>query len=126
VEGEVRSTQDHEEWTKIVADSDTGAYVMQGFVVHDRTMNRPVTDERTVGKALRLLARRKGWDEQLTGYAGPLGGMIPTGGDVRPPGVWRRWRVVAGRPGLLPRSSRRPGAGIPRPAGRLRAGLSCG
>ncbi len=82
MQGEFRSVQDHEEWTKIVADSDTGAYVMQGFMVHDRTMNRPVTDQRTIEKAVRRLARLKGWDEQLTAVTGPLTTIIPVDGET--------------------------------------------
>jgi hypothetical protein len=80
MEGEFRSIRDYEEWTKIVADSDTGAYVMQAFVVHDRTMDRPVTDGHTIKKVVQRLARRKGWNEGLTGVFGPLEGTISPDG----------------------------------------------
>ncbi len=82
MEGEVRSIQDHEEWTKIVADSETGAYAIQGFAVYDRTMNRSVTDERTMEKAVRRLARLKGWNEEMAGVVGPLTTRIPADGET--------------------------------------------
>jgi hypothetical protein len=81
MQGEVRPVEDHEEWAQL-ADSETGAYVMQGFVVHDETMNRFVTDQRTVDKACLRLARRKGWDEQLTAVAGPLTTVQPADGET--------------------------------------------
>jgi hypothetical protein len=126
MEGEVRSIRDHEEWTKIVADSDTGAYVMQGFVVHDQTMNRPVTDRRAIEKAVRHLARRKGWDLQLTGYAGTLAGVIPTGEtfDRLEFGDDGGCRLVVPVDYLAQLDDR--GGGIPHPARRLRAGLPGG
>ncbi len=75
--GNIVPVEDHEEWTKIVADSDTGAYVMQGFMIHDKTNNARVTNRGAAVKVLKALARRKGWDERLVTMTSPLEAHIP-------------------------------------------------
>lgn len=80
--GSLRPVEDHEEWTKIVEGADSGVYAMQGFVVRDETMNRFVADQRTVEKAARRLARRKGWEEALTFVAGPMTTAQPVAGEA--------------------------------------------
>lgn len=80
--GRIQTVEDHEEWTSIVEGSDSGVYVMQGFIVRDETMNRFVTDQRVVAKAARRLARRKGWDEVLTTVTDPMTTVQPSDGEI--------------------------------------------
>lgn len=80
--GPIHTVEDHEEWTRIVEGSDSGVYMMQGFVVFDETMNRAVTDKRTVEKATRRLAQRKGWDEAFAVVIGPMTTVRPVDGET--------------------------------------------
>ncbi len=84
MQGDVRPVEDHEEWTRIVADADGGVFTMQGFMVHNTTKDRPVTERHIVEQAVEDVVRRKGWGE-LASVAGPMQAHQPIN-----PNAWQR------------------------------------
>ena len=69
--GHVELIEDHEEWTEIVSEADGGVFTMQGFLVHNVTKDRPVSERHIVEQAVEEVARRKGWGT-LAGVSGPM------------------------------------------------------
>ncbi|MDP9474841.1 MAG: hypothetical protein M3R38_03975 [Actinomycetota bacterium] len=105
---EQRRVADHEEWTRIVEKSESGAYAMQGFAAYAEVgggRRKLITDQRVVDEALAALREEFGWGG-LAAVTGPLittdeevgtkrahGTVAPAEG---PPGARRQSRTVEG------------------------------
>lgn len=72
MKGAIKHVEDHEEWAGIAADSDTGAYAIQGFMLHNWTKDKPVTEFNVASAAIAELASRKGWDARLCSHVGAM------------------------------------------------------
>jgi hypothetical protein len=71
MEDNIRLIEDHEEWTRIVAASESGAYVQHGFAIYNIDTEIYVGQQHRARKIFERLYKRQGWDMRFARHVRP-------------------------------------------------------
>ncbi len=65
MKGDFQVVEDHEEFARIVRDSETGVYVQELWSAHSNRRGKPVSSANVAMKAFKALYEREEWDRRL-------------------------------------------------------------